>query len=127
MMTDINSQIVFYDDACPLCNAEIEHYKKITPIQEITWLGIESAWDDVQHYGLDKSTLLRRIHGVNKDGKIISGAAVFVMIWESLSYYRWLGTLVAKCRLVPVLDFFYKYFAAWRYKKNQCSSDQCSS
>ncbi len=111
--------IVFYDDACPLCDAEIEHYKKCSAIHTIDWLGIHSRWDEIQHYGFSKETLLRRIHAVKSDGGVVTGAAAFVLIWNSLKYYSLLGRIVTLCRLVPVLDYFYKYFADWRYKKNR--------
>ena len=111
--------VVFYDDGCPLCDSEIEHYKKIKTIHEIDWLGIHSRWDDIQQYGFSKETLLRRIHAVHSNGQVVSGASAFVLIWKSLRYYNWLGRIVVTFRLVPILDFFYKPFAAWRYKKNQ--------
>ncbi|MFK7795304.1 MAG: thiol-disulfide oxidoreductase DCC family protein [Gammaproteobacteria bacterium] len=114
-----NPHIVFYDDACPLCDAEIEHYKKLKPLHDIHWLGINSSWDDIQHYGFSKETLLRRIHAVHSDGTIVTGAAAFALIWNSLKYYRVLGFVVTKFKLIALLDFFYKRFADWRYKKNQ--------
>ena len=116
---NINPHIVFYDDSCPLCDAEIEHYKKIATVHDINWLGIDSSWDDIKHYELSKETLLKRIHAVHSDGTIVTGAAVFVLIWNSLKYYRVLGLIVTKFRLISILDFFYKYFAEWRFKKNK--------
>ncbi|MFK8026861.1 MAG: thiol-disulfide oxidoreductase DCC family protein [Gammaproteobacteria bacterium] len=114
-----NPHIVFYDDTCPLCNREIEHYKRVKTVHSIDWVGIESSWEHVQQYGYSKETLLRRIHAVHSDGSTVSGAAVFALIWSSLEYYRVLGFVVTKFRLVSMLDFFYKYFAEWRFKKNK--------
>ena len=111
--------VIFYDDSCALCDSEIEHYKKIKPRHEIDWIGIHSRWDDVRQFGFSKDMLLRRIHAVRSDGSVISGASVFVLIWNSLGYYHWLGKFVTICRLTPMLDFFYKHFAVWRYNKNQ--------
>ncbi len=114
-----NPHIVFYDDSCPLCDAEIEHYKKLKTVHDITWMGINSSWDDIQHYGFTREALLRRIHAVHSNGSIVSGAAAFALIWNSLKYYRVLGFIVTKFKLISVLDYFYKYFAEWRFKKNQ--------
>ncbi len=116
---DTKPHIVFYDDACPLCNREIEHYKGLKAVHSIDWVGIESSWEHVQQYGYSKETLLRRIHAVHSDGSMVSGAAVFALIWSSLEYYRVLGFVVTKFRLVSMMDFFYKYFAEWRFKKNK--------
>lgn len=121
----VQPHIVFYDDSCPLCDTEITHYKKMQALHEIKWLGIHSHWDDIKHYGLSKETLLRRIHAVHSDGTIVSGAAVFVLIWSSLQSYQRLAWLVSKLHLLRVMDFFYKYFAAWRYRKNpHCQIEQ---
>ncbi len=114
-----NPHIVFYDDACPLCDAEIGHYKKIKTLHDIDWLGINSSWDDIQHYRFSKETLLKRIHAVHSDGTIVTGAAAFALIWNSLKYCRVLGFIVTKFKLITLLEFFYKRFADWRYKKNQ--------
>ena len=78
--------IVFYDDSCPLCDAEIEHYKKLKTVHDISWLGIDSSWDDIKQYGFSKQTLLKRIHAVHSDGTIVTGAAAFALIWNSLKY-----------------------------------------
>ena len=114
-----NPHIVFYDDSCSLCNAEIEHYKKLKTIHDIDWLGIDASWSDIESYGFSKETLLKRIHAVRSDGTVVSGAAAFALIWNSLKHYRVLGFVVTKFKLISILDFFYKYFAEWRYKKNK--------
>ena len=115
----VRPHVVFYDDSCSLCDAEIEHYKKISAVHSINWLGIYSDWNKIERYGLSKEALLKRIHVVRSDGTIVSGAAAFVVIWNSLAYYRRLGWMVTKLRLLPIMEFGYKHFATWRYKKNQ--------
>ena len=114
-----NPHIVFYDDQCPLCNAEIEHYKKIKPRHAIEWLGIEAAHEKIRQYGLNKTDVLKRLHAIDSQGRVVSGAAAFVLIWNSLEYYRLLGFIVTRLRLIPVLDFFYGYFTRWRLRKNK--------
>ena len=113
------AHIVFYDDLCPLCNSEIEHYKKITPVHSISWLGINESQIEIEQHGLNKQELLKRIHAIDSRGNIVTGAAAFALIWNSLKYYRVIGFLVTKLRLIPLLDFFYGYFAKWRYNKNK--------
>lgn len=115
---------IFYDDLCPLCNAEISHYKKLTHLHAIDWVAISKSEHVIQQHGLSKETVLKRIHAINSEGQVISGAAVFSLIWNSLKPYQFAGKLVETLKLVPVLDFFYKYFAEWRYKRN---SSKCPS
>ena len=109
---------VFYDDRCPLCSKEISHYKKLEHLQQIDWVPISSSSELIQKYGLTSETVLKRIHAIRNDGVLIKGVAVFALIWSSLKPYYLLGILVTKFRLAPLLDFFYQFFADWRYRKN---------
>ena len=112
---------VFFDDKCSLCSKEIAHYKSLRHIQQIDWIPISSSAEILKRYGLSTETVMQRIHAVRSDGVLISGASVFALIWTSVRPYHLLGKFVLRCNLVPVLDFFYRYFAKWRYKRNaQC-------
>ena len=115
---------IFYDDLCPLCDAEISHYKKLTHLQAIDWVAISTSEEVIKQHGLSKELVLKRIHAINSQGEVISGAAVFSLIWNALKPYRMVGLLVEKLHLIPLLDFFYKYFAEWRYKRNTAKSTQ---
>jgi predicted DCC family thiol-disulfide oxidoreductase YuxK len=110
---------VFYDDLCPMCNAEITHYKKLTHLHPIDWVAISTSEEVINAHGLNKELVLKRIHAINNEGEVISGAAVFSLIWNSLKPYRWAGRIVETLHLIPILDFFYKYFAEWRYRRNE--------
>jgi len=109
---------IFYDDLCPMCNAEISHYKNLTHLHPIDWVAISTSEDVINSHGLNKELVLKRIHAINSDGEVISGAAVFSLIWNSLKPYRLVGRVVERLHLIPLLDFFYKYFAEWRYRRN---------
>ncbi len=109
---------IFYDDLCPMCNAEISHYKKLTHLHPIDWIAISTSEDVINSHGLNKELVLKRIHAINSDGEVVSGAAVFSLIWNSLKPYRFMGRMIETLHLIPLLDFFYKYFAEWRYRRN---------
>lgn len=109
---------VFYDDLCPMCNAEISHYKKLSHLHPIEWVAISTSEDKINALGLNKQQVLKRIHAINSDGEVVSGAAVFSLIWNSLKPYRIVGRVVETLHLIPLLDFGYKYFAEWRYRRN---------
>jgi predicted DCC family thiol-disulfide oxidoreductase YuxK len=101
-----------------MCNAEISHYKNLTHLHPIDWVAISTSEDVINSHGLNKELVLKRIHAINSDGEVISGAAVFSLIWNSLKPYRLVGRVVETLHLIPLLDFFYKYFAEWRYRRN---------
>lgn len=109
---------VFYDDQCPLCSKEILHYKKLEHLHQIDWIPISSSSELIQSYGLSIESVLKRIHAIRSDGMLVSGVAVFALIWVSLKPYHLLGKVVTKLQLVPFLDYFYQFFAEWRFNRN---------
>jgi len=112
--------LVFYDDLCPLCSKEINHYQKLQTHHPIKWIPIHKDKCTVENFGFSKNTLLERLHVVRGDGVIVTGASAFATIWYSIERYRWLGKLAYTLHLIPVLEFFYKRFAKWRYQRQLC-------
>lgn len=119
------SHKIFYDDQCPLCNKEISHYKRQEHLHKIDWIPISSSGDLIQNHGLSVESLLKRMHAIRSDGVVISGAAVFELIWNSLKPYYFLGRVVTTLKLVPLLEIFYRPFAKWRFKRNSSCSQSC--
>ncbi len=113
---------VFYDDQCSLCNKEISHYKNLEYLHDIDWIPISSSAELLQYYNLSTDMVLRRIHAIRNDGELVSGAAVFALIWSSLTRYHYIGKTVTYFRLVPFLDYFYQIFADWKFNRNSFCS-----
>jgi predicted DCC family thiol-disulfide oxidoreductase YuxK len=112
--------LVFYDDACPMCSKEINHYRRLEACHPITWVPIHKDYQTLNSFGFSKNTLLERLHVVRGDGVIVTGASAFATIWYSIKRYHLLGKLVYKLKLIPVLEIFYTQFAKWRYKRQLC-------
>ncbi len=113
--------LVFYDDTCTLCSKEINHYQKLEACHPIKWVPLHQESNIAENFGFSKNVLLQRLHVVRGDGVVVSGASAFATIWYSIKRYHWLGMLVYKLHLIPVLEFFYIRFANWRYKRQVCS------
>jgi predicted DCC family thiol-disulfide oxidoreductase YuxK len=69
---------------------------------------------------------MQRLHALDEQGRVVSGAAAFVAVWRQLPVYRHLAWLVEKIGMVPFLDRVYVRFAAWRFRR-RCDGDACSS
>ena len=123
--TDFLSKVphlVFYDDACPLCTKEIDHYRKLETRHPIEWVPLHKDERTVKSFGFSKNSLLERLHVVRGDGVVVTGASAFVTIWYSIKRYHWIGKLVYKLNLIPFLEYFYKFFAKWRPKREYCNN-----
>ena len=114
--------LVFYDDACPLCSKEINHYRKLEAYHPIQWVPLHKEKNIVEDFGFSNNALLERLHVVRGDGVVVTGASAFATIWYSIKCYHWLGKLVYKLHLIPVLEYFYTHFAKWRYKRQLCKT-----
>ncbi len=112
--------LVFYDDACPLCTKEINHYRKLKTCHPINWVPIHQDQNMLNSFEFSKHALLERLHVVRGDGVIVTGASAFATIWYSIQRYHWLGATVYKLHLIPTLEFFYTRFAKWRFRRQVC-------
>ncbi len=47
--------LVFYDDACPLCSKEINHYRKLEAQHPIVWVPIHQEIKLIESFGFTKN------------------------------------------------------------------------
>lgn len=112
----------FYNGACPVCRTEIKHYKRLSRARD---LGL--AWCDVsrdrfiaKRLGLDREAVKRRLHAIDRDGKLLVGVAAFVAIWRELPEYRWAAWLFSRPVIRPVACLVYDHvLAAGLYALNR--------
>ncbi|HHC74093.1 MAG TPA: DUF393 domain-containing protein [Thiothrix sp.] len=116
---------MFYDGGCPLCRKEVAHYIKLDRQQRIAWLDIHADPSALEPYAISQASAMQRLHALDRQGKVQSGAWAFATIWADLPYYRHLATVVRTLRLLPLIDFAYRHFAKWRYR-SRCKTGTCS-
>jgi predicted DCC family thiol-disulfide oxidoreductase YuxK len=85
---------VYYDGSCPICNAEIGHYRKRKGSEALCFLDIS---DPSAEPGpdLNRDEAMARFHVRKADGTLVSGAAAFVILWRNLPAWRWAARLSA--------------------------------
>lgn len=116
--------IVFFDGACPLCKKEIHHYQRVDTESSIEWVDIHLNPERLSDHNIELNAAMERLHSINSDGTTITGVASFLLIWENLTRYKRIASLIRALKLEPLLEFIYTRFAAWRLRK-RCN-DQCS-
>ena len=86
---------VFYDGDCPLCRAEIAHYRGREGGERLVYVDVgHSRPAPALAPGLTREAALRRFHVRTADGRLVSGADAFAHVWRSLPDWRWLGRLI---------------------------------
>ena len=91
---------ILFNAKCPICNAEICHYRDYAEER-----GIVMGFDDLNQidpapYGVNRIDAAKRLH-VLHEGSVISGVPAFVVIWQQLPRYRWLAKIVS----LPIVHF----------------------
>ncbi len=96
---------VYFDGACPLCRAEIDHYRRCEGAERLAFVDV-SAQEPGD--GLSRDDALARFHVREADGRLLSGAAAFARLWRGLPRWRWLGRVAAAPLVTPLVEVFYR-------------------
>lgn len=102
--------IVYYDGACPVCSREIAHYRTRTGADALEWVDASACAPGGLGPGLTRGRALERMHVRLPDGRLVSGAAAFAMLWRGLPGFRWLGRLVALPGIAQLAEGLYLLF-----------------
>ncbi|MEM6780586.1 MAG: DUF393 domain-containing protein [Pseudomonadota bacterium] len=108
---------VFYDGACSLCAHEINHYKAIAPSDIFVWIDITQDMERFKSLGFTQEQGLKALHAYTVNGIMHIGVDAFIVIWKELKRWKVLAALINLPFIRHIAQFFYKHFAAWRYKK----------
>ena len=81
---------ILYNSECPICDREIEHYKKISS-NDISYVPITT--DTLNSWGLNEKQAAKKLHA-RLNGQQLVGVDAFLEIWTRLPYYRLLAKLV---------------------------------
>lgn len=104
---------VFFDGSCPLCLAEIRHYRNVDDVDALYFEDI-SKDDAVLPHGLTRENAMRRFHVMGADGHLLSGAAAFVEVWKILPRWRWAVRLASLPGVMTLLEYGYRLFLPLR-------------
>jgi predicted DCC family thiol-disulfide oxidoreductase YuxK len=116
---------MFYDGACPLCRREVAHYRRLDRRGRVAWVDISRDTAALRRHGIDPGAAMARLHALDEEGRVVTGAAAFAAVWRGLPGYRHLARLVQGLGLIPLLDRLYDRFAAWRLGR-RCRDGQCA-
>ncbi len=100
---------ILYNDTCPLCRFEIDHYRDRAKAS-----GAALAFDPLdkaETWGLTEDQAARALH-VRQGNQVLSGLAAFRAIWAGLPGWRWLSVVTGLPGVRQVLSFVYDRIAA---------------
>lgn len=109
METDRLTSTVYFDGACPLCRAEIAHYRGVDIAGSLCFVDVSEKNTSLPN-GLCQRRAMERFHVLAADGRLLSGAAAFVEVWSRLPRWRWAARAAALPGAVVALEFGYRLF-----------------
>ncbi|MDJ0684008.1 MAG: DUF393 domain-containing protein [Alphaproteobacteria bacterium] len=99
----------FYNGACPICGAEINHYKRISDGQgaRLGWRDISADRAALAARGVTGDAILKRLHVLDAEGRLLVGVDAFIALWSAMPRYRWLGRLAALPGIKQIAGLIY--------------------
>ncbi|MBF9046164.1 DUF393 domain-containing protein [Rhodobacterales bacterium LSUCC0031] len=109
---------ILYNERCPICRAEISHYRKRAEVAGAALVFEDLNTADLGGWRLTPDQAKRRLHAALPDGHIISGIPAFAAIWAALPGMGWLARLVMLPVIRPLAGLAYNRLAApWLYRR----------
>jgi predicted DCC family thiol-disulfide oxidoreductase YuxK len=85
----------FYNAHCPVCSAGVAHIRRLTGSgDEFLWVDITARPDALKAYGADVEAVKKRLHVIDRQGKLQVGVAAFAALWDETERYRRLAKVV---------------------------------
>ena len=115
MTNHLQKLTLFYDGACPLCQAEILFLSGRNQEGLLDFIDINSERYDPISVGVSCEQALASMYGQYADGELIHGATVFPEAYRraNLPFLAW---LFSRKILQSILQFGYRFFAKNRHQ-----------
>lgn len=114
MPTNLPKLTLFYDGACPLCQAEILFLSGRNHANLLEFIDINSEKYDPLKVGVSCEQALAAMYGQYADGTLINGPAVFPEAYRRANLPT-LAWLFSRKTVQPALQMGYQFFAKNRH------------
>ena len=114
MSQQLQALTLFYDGACPLCQAEILFLSSRNQANLLKFIDIHSDQYDPLKVGVSCEEALAAMYGQYADGTLINGPAVFPEAYRRANLPT-LAWIFSRKTLQPALQMGYRFFAKNRH------------
>jgi len=112
---------VYYNSACPVCNAGISAEKRRMEACAIDaeWIDIHQEPDALQRIGATQEFVRERLHVVDDAGVLHVGAPAIGALWSKTAARQRLAAFIRLPLIRVLAGSFYNAFAAALYRWNR--------
>jgi predicted DCC family thiol-disulfide oxidoreductase YuxK len=121
-MPDHRPAEVFYNSACPVCDAGVKEQRRKMEkcaANALAWTDMTVAPEALRSEGLTLDHVRRHIYARDSAGRLHRGADAIALLWKATPGRRWLGRLIMLPGLRAVSRWLYDRFADRLYSWNQ--------
>ncbi len=126
----MNAPTTFYNADCPVCSAGVSHIRQLTGGSDDRWVDITAHPDALADRGVTLSAVTKRLHVIDKAGKLQVGVAAFAALWDETPRYRILARAVRLPGLKQLATVLYELLAivlyAWNVRRERRQGPACS-
>lgn len=109
MEAELPRSTVYFDGSCPLCRAEIGHYRGKDHSSALCFVDVSDP-DALVPAGLTRRQAMEKFHVQTWEGTLLSGAAAFVEVWARLPRWRWAARAAKLPGMLALLELGYRLF-----------------
>lgn len=109
---------VYYNSACPVCDAGIRSERERLRGCEVRWVDVHERNDAVDEVGAGLEDVRRRLHVRGAGGQVFVGMDAITQLWSATPGRRWLARVLGWPVVKPVARAAYDGFAALLYRWN---------
>jgi predicted DCC family thiol-disulfide oxidoreductase YuxK len=113
---------VWYNPKCPVCDRGIAWQKRFLArdrADTIAFRDINLEPEALGRFDAGIEDVRRRLHGVDRDGRLYAGADCAIKIWQCTPGHAWLGRILGLPVLRQISRFVYDHFADVLYAWNR--------
>ncbi len=118
-MNEINKLKVYYNSACPVCDAGINAQKNKSSNCAIEWNDVHQNNEIAQDVSGDLEFVRERLHIIDENNELVVGIEAFIALWKNSPGEQWKATLLSLPVVRPLANMAYNGFARLLYKWNR--------
>ena len=114
-----SSATVYYNSACPVCDAGIGYQRKRMQDCRVEWIDVHARPELAEELGIDLEVLRERLHVRDGAGQLHVGDHAFVLLWSQTRGQRWLAWLARPFTWLtgPLYDFAARHLYRWNRRR----------
>lgn len=110
---------VYFNSACPVCDAGIKVQKGKTTSCIVNWKDVHTEKELAANLNEEIETVRKYLHVVDQNGLTHIGIDAFIVLWENSPRERWKTRIVSNPAIKAIAKGLYFLFANMLYHWNR--------